>query len=400
VIVSPPTTRQAERDQACADAVETARAAAEADAGPGQVGAHVGMEVEGDRIVTHFFESLDPAYVGWRWAVTVTRASRSKTVTVSESVMLPGPEALLAPAWVPWTERVRPGDLKAGDLLPARSDDERLVPAVAIAGEAGLLDWDESYAWRLGDRAPGVSGEPGAAAVGSAQPGDDPAGRTAEDDQVGEAGPAQPDQVNAGQEADAPSQGDASQAVAGSSEGESGQAAAVASEAASAPGQAAPAPVPATGEPRGRAQGGRSRSRRRSGPRDRDRTPGVLRPARVLSAVGRDEAAFRWYTSDQGPKSELASAAPANCLTCGFMVRLSGPLGQVFGVCANEFAPDDGKVVSFDHGCGAHSDGVVAAEPAAPDTAAPTVDELGYDMLNTGATVPDSVLETLDHEQL
>jgi len=120
----------------------------------------------------------------------------------------------------------------------------------------------------------------------------------------------------------------------------------------------------------------------------------------VLSAVGRDEAAYRWYTGEQGPRSELASAAPANCVTCGFLVRLSGPLGQVFGVCANEFAPDDGKVVAFDHGCGAHSDGAMAAEPAAPDMAAPTVDELGYDMLNTGATVPDSVLETLDHEQL
>jgi hypothetical protein len=374
VIVSPPTTRQAEPDLACADAVELARAAAEADVGAGQVGAHVGMEAEGDRIVTHFFESLDPAYVGWRWAVTVTRASRSKTVTVSESVLLPGPDSLLAPTWVPWTERVRPGDLKAGDLLPARSDDERLVPAVAIAGEAGLLDWDESYAWRLTDTAPGVSGEPGAAAVDSAQPGDEAAGQAAQDDQNAEPGPSQPDRADAG------------------------QAAADASQAASAASQAAPAP--ATGEPRGRAQSGRSRSRRRSGSRDRDRTPGVLRPARVLSAVGRDEAAIRWYTGDQGPKSELASAAPANCLTCGFMIRLSGPLGQVFGVCANEFAPDDGKVVSFDHGCGAHSDGAVAAEPAAPDMAAPTVDELGYDMLNTGATVPDSVLETLDHEQL
>jgi hypothetical protein len=379
VIVSPPTTRQAEPDQACADAVELARAAAEADAGAGLVGAHVGMEAEGDRIVTHLFESLDPAYVGWRWAVTVARASRSRTVTVSESVLLPGPEALLAPTWVPWTERVRPGDLKAGDLLPARSDDERLVPAVAIAGEAGLLDWDESYAWRLRDTVPGVSGEPDAAAGDSAQPGDDAAGRASEDDQNGEAGPSQPDQADAG------------------------QAAADASQAALRPSQAAPAPAAASGESRGRAQSGRSRSRRRSGSRDRDRTdrtPGVLRPARVLSAVGRDEAAIRWYTGDQGPNSELASAAPANCLTCGFMIRLSGPLGQVFGVCANEFAPDDGKVVSFDHGCGAHSDGAVAAEPAAPDMAAPTVDELGYDMLNTGATVPDSVLETLDHEQL
>ncbi|HKR67923.1 MAG TPA: DUF3027 domain-containing protein [Streptosporangiaceae bacterium] len=363
--MSPTTTRQAEPDQACADAVDLARAAAEADAGTGQVGEHVGSEVESDRVVTHLFASLDPGYVGWRWAVTVARASRSKTVTVSESVLLPGPDALKAPDWVPWTDRVRPGDLKAGDLLPARSDDERLVPAVAIAGDTGLLDWDESGAWRL----PGTAGDAGSEAGGQGQPGEDSAAQLAETDQAGQAG-------ESGEAGESPS----------------GEAAADQGAAARGTG--------AQGEPRTKSQGGRSRSRRRSGSRDRDRTPGLLRPARVLSAVGRDEAAYRWYTGEQGPRSELASTAPANCVTCGFLVRLSGPLGQVFGVCANEFAPDDGKVVAFDHGCGAHSDGAVAAEPAAPDMAAPTVDELGYDMLNTGATVPDSVLETLDHEQL
>ncbi|MGN6795229.1 MAG: DUF3027 domain-containing protein [Streptosporangiaceae bacterium] len=340
-----------------------ALAAAEADAGPGQVGSHVGLEVEGDRIVTHLFASLDPGYAGWRWAVTVSRASRSKTVTVSESALLPGPDALLAPDWVPWTERVRPGDLKAGDLLPARADDERLVPAVAIAGETGLLDWDEGDAWRLTATAADAAVEPGAAADDKA-PREDGAGQAGKNEKEGQAAPTQP-------------------------EADGGQA-----SSARDTGSARP-------EPRAGAQGGgRSRSRRRSGSRDRHRTPGVLRPARVLSAAGRDEAAFRWYAGDQGPQSELASAAPASCVTCGFMVRLSGPLGRVFGVCANEFAPDDGQVVSFDHGCGAHSDGASVAEPAAPDMAAPTVDELGYDMLNTGATVPESVLETLDHEQL
>ena len=361
--MSPTTTRQAEPDQACADAVDLARAAAEADAGTGQVGEHVGSEVESDRVVTHLFASLDPGYVGWRWAVTVARASRSKTVTVSESVLLPGPDALKAPDWVPWTDRVRPGDLKAGDLLPARSDDERLVPAVAIAGDTGLLDWDESGAWRL----PGT--DAGGEAGGQGQLGEDSAAQLAETGQAGQA-------ADSGQAGESPS----------------GEAAADQGAVARGTG--------AQDGPRTKSQGGRSRSRRRPGSRDRDRTPGLLRPARVLSAVGRDEAAYRWYTGEQGPRSELASAAPANCVTCGFLVRLSGPLGQVFGVCANEFAPDDGRVVAFDHGCGAHSDGAVAAEPAAPDMAAPTVDELGYDMLNTGATVPDSVLETLDHEQL
>ena len=85
-------------------------------------------------------------------------------------------------------------------------------------------------------------------------------------------------------------------------------------------------------------------------------------------------------------------------MTCGFMIRLSGPLGRVFGVCANEFAPDDGKVVSVDHGCGAHSDGDVA--PGDGRRGAIPVDELGYDMLSPGASLPDSVLENIDHELL
>ena len=39
---------------------------------------------------------------------------------------------------------------------------------------------------------------------------------------------------------------------------------------------------------------------------------------------------------------------------------MRGALSRVFGVCANEYAPDDGRVVSFDHGCGAHSEALVA----------------------------------------
>ena len=37
---------------------------------------------------------------------------------------------------------------------------------------------------------------------------------------------------------------------------------------------------------------------------------------------------------------------------------------QLFGVCANVYAPDDGKVVSLDHGCGAHSEVVADAASA------------------------------------
>ena len=67
----------------------------------------------------------------------MARASRSKTVTVSESLLVPGPDAILAPPWVPWRERLRPGDLGAGDILPAPPDDERLVPAAVLEGDDG-----------------------------------------------------------------------------------------------------------------------------------------------------------------------------------------------------------------------------------------------------------------------
>ncbi|HUA30515.1 MAG TPA: DUF3027 domain-containing protein [Streptosporangiaceae bacterium] len=271
-------------------------------AGPGQVGEHLGVETEGDRVCTHLFSCLDPAYVGWRWAVTVARASRAKAVTVSEALLLPGPESLLAPDWVPWRDRVRPGDLGPGDLLPASSDDERLVPVITLEGDEGVLDWDESAPW---DAALPTIGLP-------------PSG-----------------------------------------------------EATAFPGPADPA---ASGD---------------------DADPGPKR-SRVLSAIGRDETALRWYSGDHGPRSALAHAAPGPCMTCGFLVRLGGSLGRVFGVCANEYAPDDGRVVSLDHGCGAHSE---ATSPSgAYGAVQPVIDELGYDLVDApGVSMDDTVFESLDH---
>src|SRR5258708_6966376 len=125
MIASPTTARHAEPDQLCAAAADLARSPAE-ETVPRLVGDHLGIETEGDRVVRRLFGCQSAAYVGWRWAVTVARAARSKQVTVSESLLLPGPESLTAPDWVSWTERVRPGDLKAGDLMPASADDERL----------------------------------------------------------------------------------------------------------------------------------------------------------------------------------------------------------------------------------------------------------------------------------
>ena len=92
--MSAATTRSRTPDRLCAEAVDLARSAAEEAAAPGVVGEHAGVVSEGDRVVTHFFECKELGYRGWRWAVTVARASRAKVVTLDEVVLLPGPDAL------------------------------------------------------------------------------------------------------------------------------------------------------------------------------------------------------------------------------------------------------------------------------------------------------------------
>lgn len=123
-------------DAICAEAVDIAFAAAEDVAGRGQVGEHLGVVADGERIATHWFVARERGYVGWRWAVTVTRASRSKQVTVDETVLIPGDGAILAPQWLPWSERIQPGDIGIGDLLPTAADDPRLEPGYTGADEA------------------------------------------------------------------------------------------------------------------------------------------------------------------------------------------------------------------------------------------------------------------------
>jgi Protein of unknown function (DUF3027) len=114
------------------EAVDLARQAARVEAGDNPVGEHVQAQIEDGGAVTHLFEADLPGYRGWRWAVTVASAGPGTPVTVDEVVLLPGPHALVAPPWLPWTQRLRAGDLGAGDLLPTDPDDPRLVPGYLI----------------------------------------------------------------------------------------------------------------------------------------------------------------------------------------------------------------------------------------------------------------------------
>jgi hypothetical protein len=86
---------------------------------------------------------------------------------------------------------------------------------------------------------------------------------------------------------------------------------------------------------------------------------------RVLSREGRLLAADRWYTGDSGPDTAMARHAPAHCGTCGFYLPLAGSLAAGFGVCGNEITDTDGRVVSVEYGCGAHSQVKVTLTPLA-----------------------------------
>lgn len=87
-----------------------------------QVGRHVSATIDGERLVTHRFEAFVPGYSGWQWYATLARVSRSKEVTVCEVGLLPSSTALLAPEWLPWSERVRPEDSQpAGEPVGAEA---------------------------------------------------------------------------------------------------------------------------------------------------------------------------------------------------------------------------------------------------------------------------------------
>ncbi len=198
--------------------------------GASEIGGFVSVEFDDeDRVATYLFEAKLAGYKGWRWCVTVAKVDADAQPTICDVVVLPGPDALIAPDWIPYRDRIQPGDVGVGDIVPSSLDDTRLVAgAQALPADEEL---DTAMAVELGF------------------------GR-----------------------------------------------------------------------------------------------------ARVMSIEGRDQAAKRWYDGDCGPKSPMAESAPKPCHSCGFFIPIAGSLRSTFGVCANAISPEDARVVSVDHGCGAHSE--------------------------------------------
>lgn len=122
-------------------AVDVARAAAVEVAGAATVGEFLGSREEAEVIGTltsYNFESLQAGYGGWSWSVSLS--ATDGVVTVNDVVLLPGGDAIVAPMWTPYRERIRPGDLGPGDLLPPEDDDLRLVPAWSAGDSQETVD--------------------------------------------------------------------------------------------------------------------------------------------------------------------------------------------------------------------------------------------------------------------
>lgn len=110
-----PVWRVGKPDSFLAADVATARAAVQTIAAADDIGVHLGARSEGTRCVTHLFESKKAGYRGWVWFATLARVSRGKESTVNEVGLLPTEDSVLAPPWVPWSERVRPEDQQEHD---------------------------------------------------------------------------------------------------------------------------------------------------------------------------------------------------------------------------------------------------------------------------------------------
>ncbi|WP_269937964.1 DUF3027 domain-containing protein [Arthrobacter sp. HY1533] len=131
-----PVWRVGKPDAALAADVDTARAAVLTIASDSAIGKHLGARSEGVRCVTHLFESKQPGYSGWVWFASLSRVARGKYSTVNEVGMLPTEDSVLAPAWVPWAERVRPEDQQEEQAAEEAAAHDGADDAGADAAEA------------------------------------------------------------------------------------------------------------------------------------------------------------------------------------------------------------------------------------------------------------------------
>ena len=88
---------------------------------PESIGPVVETRDDGEGIVTLFFAADMVGYPGWRWTVSISNFDDQEP-SVLETELTPGDGALLAPDWVPWSDRL--ADYKAAQEGEEATDDE------------------------------------------------------------------------------------------------------------------------------------------------------------------------------------------------------------------------------------------------------------------------------------
>ncbi|GAA1785855.1 DUF3027 domain-containing protein [Agromyces lapidis] len=119
-------------DEALLASVDLARRALLEVTAPETVGSVIGHVVEGEHVLSLLFASDLAGYPGWRWSVTITRVDDAEP-TVLETELMPGEQALLAPEWVPWSERL-------AEYRAAQQTAAELAAAAAAAGDDAETD--------------------------------------------------------------------------------------------------------------------------------------------------------------------------------------------------------------------------------------------------------------------
>lgn len=306
------------------DPQELARSiAVETSERTGAVGDFVSSTELGDGVTDFRFVSNLVGYEGWQWSVTLYHDEETQRWTVNESTLVPTEDSLLPPPWIPWKDRLKPSDLSVMDSIGTSEDDSRLED-----GFRQVNNIDDSNSEKN---------------IESANSDDNSESKT-EDDAKANTEAEDNTEANTSEE-DADTNANAKKDINQNQE---------------------------------------SCDANNDFDEDLEEAVSTLRLSRrrVMTAEAISQTAKRWYAGQHGPKSLSTKIADGKaCSSCGFLIPLAGSLGSMFGVCANMWSPDDGRVVSLDHACGEHSD----IEPPEPSQlwiqSEPAYDDYHIDIL-------------------
>jgi hypothetical protein len=111
-----------------------AEVAAKSAAGKTALGKFIEVIEETEGVSTFLWEANQPGYLGWRWSVTIAQVDLETEPTLSEVVLVPGPDSLIAPNWIPWADR----------LADYQALQEELEKQAELEAESAVSDLEQS----------------------------------------------------------------------------------------------------------------------------------------------------------------------------------------------------------------------------------------------------------------